>query len=173
MKSLGPAVPELIILPVYSALPSEMQVGALGIVWAAMLPLCICLYAPLCIQTFAEMLMHCPAFLTLHLYVWIAVLLPRRHASLSLHPLARASVWWPPTLLRRRSPSTASTTWWTQASPSKRYGGRSSASPVTVAVTSAQWTPFPCVPGSCSNMCVLDGVLHLVRTCWSGLSRMH
>ncbi len=27
MKSLGPAVPELIILPVYSALPSEMQVG--------------------------------------------------------------------------------------------------------------------------------------------------
>lgn len=26
MKSLGPAVPELIILPVYSALPSEMQV---------------------------------------------------------------------------------------------------------------------------------------------------
>ena len=25
MKSLGPAVPELIILPVYSALPSEMQ----------------------------------------------------------------------------------------------------------------------------------------------------
>lgn len=28
MKSLGPAVPELIILPVYSALPSEMQVGA-------------------------------------------------------------------------------------------------------------------------------------------------
>ena len=30
MKSLGPAVPELIILPVYSALPSEMQVGAGG-----------------------------------------------------------------------------------------------------------------------------------------------
>jgi hypothetical protein len=30
MKSLGPAVPELIILPVYSALPSEMQVGAWG-----------------------------------------------------------------------------------------------------------------------------------------------
>ncbi len=30
MKSLGPAVPELIILPVYSALPSEMQVGADG-----------------------------------------------------------------------------------------------------------------------------------------------
>jgi hypothetical protein len=29
MKSLGPAVPELIILPVYSALPSEMQVGVL------------------------------------------------------------------------------------------------------------------------------------------------
>lgn len=29
MKSLGPAVPELIILPVYSALPSEMQVGSL------------------------------------------------------------------------------------------------------------------------------------------------
>lgn len=28
MKSLGPAVPELIILPVYSALPSEMQAGA-------------------------------------------------------------------------------------------------------------------------------------------------
>eukprot|EP00882_Tetradesmus_deserticola_P023578 GHRQ01025671.1.p1 GENE.GHRQ01025671.1~~GHRQ01025671.1.p1 ORF type:complete len:128 (-),score=28.61 GHRQ01025671.1:410-793(-) len=28
MKSLGPAVPELIILPVYSALPSEMQVGS-------------------------------------------------------------------------------------------------------------------------------------------------
>ena len=26
MKSLGPNVPELIILPVYSALPSEMQV---------------------------------------------------------------------------------------------------------------------------------------------------
>lgn len=26
MKSLGPAVPEMIILPVYSALPSEMQV---------------------------------------------------------------------------------------------------------------------------------------------------
>ena len=25
MKSLGPAVPELIILPVYSSLPSEMQ----------------------------------------------------------------------------------------------------------------------------------------------------
>jgi hypothetical protein len=25
MKSLGPEVPELIILPVYSALPSEMQ----------------------------------------------------------------------------------------------------------------------------------------------------
>lgn len=25
MKSLGPLVPELIILPVYSALPSEMQ----------------------------------------------------------------------------------------------------------------------------------------------------
>lgn len=25
MKSLGPAVPELIVLPVYSALPSEMQ----------------------------------------------------------------------------------------------------------------------------------------------------
>lgn len=25
MKSLGPDVPELIILPVYSALPSEMQ----------------------------------------------------------------------------------------------------------------------------------------------------
>ena len=25
MKSLGPSVPELIILPVYSALPSEMQ----------------------------------------------------------------------------------------------------------------------------------------------------
>lgn len=30
MKSLGPAVPELIILPVYSALPSEMQVGGRG-----------------------------------------------------------------------------------------------------------------------------------------------
>lgn len=29
MKSLGPAVPELIILPVYSALPSEMQAGPL------------------------------------------------------------------------------------------------------------------------------------------------
>lgn len=28
MKALGPNVPELIILPVYSALPSEMQVGA-------------------------------------------------------------------------------------------------------------------------------------------------
>ncbi len=27
MKALGPNVPELIILPVYSALPSEMQVG--------------------------------------------------------------------------------------------------------------------------------------------------
>ena len=27
MKSLGPAVPELIILPVYSSLPSEMQVS--------------------------------------------------------------------------------------------------------------------------------------------------
>ncbi|EHA99783.1 ATP-dependent RNA helicase DHX8 [Heterocephalus glaber] len=27
MKSLGPDVPELIILPVYSALPSEMQTG--------------------------------------------------------------------------------------------------------------------------------------------------
>jgi hypothetical protein len=34
MKSLGPAVPELIILPVYSALPSEMQVGGLdGLHW--------------------------------------------------------------------------------------------------------------------------------------------
>lgn len=33
MKSLGPAVPELIILPVYSALPSEMQVGVLGCPW--------------------------------------------------------------------------------------------------------------------------------------------
>ena len=30
MKSLGPAVPELIILPVYSALPSEMQVRRRG-----------------------------------------------------------------------------------------------------------------------------------------------
>ena len=30
MKSLGPNVPELIILPVYSALPSEMQVCFLG-----------------------------------------------------------------------------------------------------------------------------------------------
>ena len=30
MKSLGPAVPELIILPVYSALPSEMQVCRFG-----------------------------------------------------------------------------------------------------------------------------------------------
>lgn len=40
MKSLGPAVPELIILPVYSALPSEMQVrvmgaGRFGGCWAA------------------------------------------------------------------------------------------------------------------------------------------
>lgn len=25
MKSLGPSVPELVILPVYSSLPSEMQ----------------------------------------------------------------------------------------------------------------------------------------------------
>lgn len=31
MKSLGPAVPELIILPVYSALPSEMQVGVTAV----------------------------------------------------------------------------------------------------------------------------------------------
>ena len=35
MKSLGPAVPELIILPVYSALPSEMQVRRVGRRWGA------------------------------------------------------------------------------------------------------------------------------------------
>lgn len=35
MKALGPNVPELIILPVYSALPSEMQVRPLerGAAW--------------------------------------------------------------------------------------------------------------------------------------------
>ncbi len=27
IKALGPAVPELIVLPVFSALPSEIQVG--------------------------------------------------------------------------------------------------------------------------------------------------
>ena len=37
MKSLGPAVPELIILPVYSALPSEMQAGAGPGHWAVRL----------------------------------------------------------------------------------------------------------------------------------------
>lgn len=47
MKSLGPAVPELIILPVYSALPSEMQVGgeaaryAVSLCWVGFLT-CSC-----------------------------------------------------------------------------------------------------------------------------------
>ncbi len=30
IKALGPAVPELIVLPVFSALPSEIQVGGEG-----------------------------------------------------------------------------------------------------------------------------------------------
>lgn len=63
MKSLGPAVPELIILPVYSALPSEMQVGGHCSSSSFTLGTCRsmhCCQLPLCSAAQADLLTYLP-----------------------------------------------------------------------------------------------------------------
>lgn len=65
IKALGPAVPELIVLPVFSALPSEIQVGGM----------CINFYC-ICTNTLPAVLQVC-----VWMYLAVACCPPRSHAD--------------------------------------------------------------------------------------------